>query len=125
MKTKIKKNDIRFRVSIDEKNECVFVCVITHPMETGFRKDRKTGKKIPAEWVNKFSVSVDGDEVINMDLSSNLSKNPLLGFDFTDEIKNGQLIQVTWLDSKAEKFSHSTVVNYDDKGRHNYKSFVD
>jgi len=30
--------------------------LITHPMETGFRKNKKTGKRIPAYYINDVSV---------------------------------------------------------------------
>ena len=34
--------------------------LITHPMETGLRKDKKTGKKIPAHFIQNLSVEHNG-----------------------------------------------------------------
>ena len=37
--------------------------LISHPMHTGLRKDKKTGKKIPRRIINKFAANFNGQEV--------------------------------------------------------------
>ena len=38
--------------------------LISHPMHTGLRKDKKTGKKIPRRIINKFTANFNGQEVL-------------------------------------------------------------
>ena len=55
--------------------------LISHPMETGLRKDRKTGELIPRKIINKFVATFEGEEVISVDIEPAVSANPYFQFD--------------------------------------------
>ncbi|MEL6479704.1 MAG: thiosulfate oxidation carrier complex protein SoxZ [Pseudomonadota bacterium] len=57
--------------------------LISHPMESGQRKDRKTGELIPRKIINKFVVSFEGEEVVNVGIEPAVSANPYFQFDMT------------------------------------------
>ncbi len=77
---------------------------VTHPMETGLRKDKKTGKKIPAHFIDKMSITHNGKLVVEADLGIAISKNPIMGFGLKGA-KTGDKVSVTWKDNKGEKGS--------------------
>ncbi len=54
--------------------------LISHKMETGLRKDKKTGKKIPRKIINKFVASYNGKEVFSADWHPAVSANPFISF---------------------------------------------
>ncbi|MDA1090136.1 MAG: thiosulfate oxidation carrier complex protein SoxZ [Proteobacteria bacterium] len=54
--------------------------LISHNMETGLRKDKKTGKTIPRKIINKLSVTYGGKEVFGSDWHPAVSANPYVSF---------------------------------------------
>lgn len=54
--------------------------LISHKMETGLRKNKKTGKKIPRKIINKFVAKFNGAEVFSADWHAAISANPYLAF---------------------------------------------
>ncbi len=74
------------------------LCLIKHPMETGNRKDKKTGKKIPAHFIQDMNWTVNGTEVATANLSQGISKDPLIGVRVTDA-KSGDKVAVAWNDN--------------------------
>ena len=64
-----------------DKGEVVTIkTLISHKMETGLRKDRKTGEMIPRQIINKFVVKYNGDEVFWSDWHPAISANPYIQF---------------------------------------------
>ena len=55
--------------------------LISHPMESGQRKDRKTGELIPRKIINNFVASFEGEEVVNVEIDPAVSANPYFQFD--------------------------------------------
>lgn len=55
--------------------------LISHPMESGQRKDKKTGDLIPRKIINKFSASFNGEEVVSVDIDPAVSANPYFQFE--------------------------------------------
>jgi len=43
-----------------ENDEVTVKALITHPMETGLRKDKKTGETIPAHFIQEVVCSCNG-----------------------------------------------------------------
>jgi len=86
------------------------IVLISHPMETGLRTDKKTKKKIPAHFIETVKVAHNGKNAITAHLGIGISKNPLLVFRL-NEGKNGDKIRVTWNDNKGESGSADTVVD--------------
>ncbi len=54
--------------------------LLPHRMESGHRKDRKTGLNIPRLIVNKFVCRYNGEEVFRVDLRPAISSNPYIAF---------------------------------------------
>ena len=74
--------------------------VIKQPMETGLRKDKKTGKPIPAHFVQEVVVEHGGKTRITADWSGGVSKNPLLFVKFKGGAK-GDMVKVSWTDNQG------------------------
>ena len=78
--------------------------LITHPMETGMRKDKKTGDKIPAHYIKEVKCEHGGKTVVNAQWGPAVSKNPYLSFAFTGA-KKGDSVKLTWVDNKGKSDS--------------------
>lgn len=52
--------------------------MVMHPMETGLRKDKSTGKIIPAEYIKNVKFEYNGKVFTNMNVWETLSVNPVL-----------------------------------------------
>tara|TARA_S200000501_G_C20803242_1_gene735008 strand:- start:927 stop:1259 length:333 start_codon:yes stop_codon:yes gene_type:complete len=74
--------------------------LVTHKMETGLRKNKKTGKKIPRFIINKFTCTYNGKEVFSSDWHPAISANPYLSF-FVRAHKSGPL-EFSWTDDKGQ-----------------------
>ena len=55
--------------------------LISHPMESGLRKDKKTGELIPRKIINRFEADFNGQNVVAVDLMPAVSSNPYFQFD--------------------------------------------
>ncbi len=84
--------------------ETVVKALISHAMETGQRKDKKTGKKIPAHFIQEVTCTHNGTEVLTADWGTAISKNPYLSFKFSGA-KAGDVLKMSWVDNKGESDS--------------------
>jgi sulfur-oxidizing protein SoxZ len=75
--------------------------LVSHPMETGQRTDKKTNQKIPAHYIEKLNFSLNGKEVASTDLGPAVSSDPLVGIKLKGA-KAGDKLKVTWSDNKGE-----------------------
>lgn len=91
---------IKIRAKI-KGDETQVKCLMTHPMETGLRKDKKTGKLIPAHFINEVTAESGGKNVMTAYWSGGISKNPYLSFTFTGGAK-GDDVNITWKDNQGE-----------------------
>ena len=73
--------------------------VVMHPMETGRRKIKKTGKKIPPHYIRELVVSHNGATVMQAYWSRSISRNPYLALEIPG--RQGDLITITWLDNRG------------------------
>ena len=76
--------------------------LMNHTMETGVRKDAKTGQLIPAHYITDVTASVNGTKVLDAGMSGGISKNPYLGFKVKGA-KAGDKVVVNWADNKGDK----------------------
>jgi len=83
--------------------------LMNHPMETGLRKDAKTGQMVPAHFIQEVTATVDGATVLTSDLGSGVSKNPYLGFKVKGP-KVGDTIVVNWTDNTGDKNSAEATI---------------
>lgn len=75
--------------------------LMNHPMETGFRKDKTTGEKIPAHFIQEVTCEHNGKVVMTGLFGAAVSKNPYLSFKFTNA-KSGDTLKISWLDNMGE-----------------------
>jgi sulfur-oxidizing protein SoxZ len=74
--------------------------LIKHPMETGLRKDKKTGEKIPAHFIKEVVITANGTEVMSADWNFSISKNPYLSFSYKGAA--GDKVKLTWTDNQGK-----------------------
>jgi sulfur-oxidizing protein SoxZ len=99
------------KVKAKEKDGLVEVkALIKHPMETGQRKDKKTGKPIPAHFVQNITVEHGGKTRVSADWSGGVSKNPLLFVKFKGGAK-GEMVKVAWTDNQGGSDSAEAEIN--------------
>jgi sulfur-oxidizing protein SoxZ len=76
--------------------------LMNHIMETGLRKDAKTGQLIPAHFIQSVSATLNGKPVLTAQWGVAISKNPFLGFKIKGA-KAGDKIVINWEDNKGDK----------------------
>jgi len=74
--------------------------LMSHPMETGLRKNKKTGKKIPAHYIQEVKAEHNGNLVLTALWGPAVSKNPYLSFKFNGGNK-GDTLKISWVDNKG------------------------
>lgn len=84
--------------------------LMNHPMETGQRKDPKTGQLIPAHFISEVTATLNGKNVLEAEWSGAISKNPYLGFKVKGA-KAGDKVTVSWKDNKGETNSADATVS--------------
>jgi len=77
--------------------------LISHPMESGQRKDRKTGEIIPRKIINTFTCTYNGQEVFKADFHPAISANPYMSF-FVKVEESGEF-EFTWVDDDGSTYS--------------------
>lgn len=83
--------------------------LMNHPMETGQRKDPKTGQNVPAHFIQNVTATLNGKQVLEAQWNQAVSKNPFLGFKVKGA-KAGDKITVAWVDNTGDKNSVETTV---------------
>lgn len=84
--------------------------LVKHPMETGLRKDKKSGKLIPAHFIQEVVCEHNGTKVMTALWGPAISKNPYLSFKFSGA-KAGDSLKISWVDNKGESDSTETKVS--------------
>jgi len=103
------KKSIRIRAKV--KGDVTEVkALMSHEMETGLRKDKKTGEKIPAHFIKEVVCEHNGKQVLLAQWGVAISKNPYLSFKFKGG-KAGDTIKISWDDNKGESSSAETKVS--------------
>ena len=101
-------NSIRIRARA-KGGETTVKALITHPMETGLRKNKKTGKKIPAHFIQEVTCTHNGNEALVAHWGPAVSKNPYLSF-VIDGGSAGDTVELSWVDNKGQKDSITTQI---------------
>ena len=78
--------------------------LMSHPMETGARKDKETGEVIPAHFIQEVVCTWKDKKVLEALWSGGVSKNPYIAFKFSGAAK-GDKIELAWTDNKGESDS--------------------
>jgi sulfur-oxidizing protein SoxZ len=85
----------------------VLKTLISHPMESGQRKD-SNGNTIPRSIINRFTCEYNGDMVIDVTLEPAISTNPY--FEFEATIPDAGDFVFTWYDDDGSVYNESKTV---------------
>jgi len=85
-------------------------CLMNHVMETGLRKDSKTGQIVPAHFITNVTCEVGGKQVMDAQWGGGISKNPYLAIKVKGA-KAGDKVVISWVDNKGETNSGDTTVS--------------
>ena len=80
--------------------------LMSHKMETGQRKSKKTGKKIPRKIINKFSCKFNGKEIMSANLHPAVAANPYFAF-FAKATESGKF-EFEWTEDGGKTISASS-----------------
>lgn len=83
-------------------------CLMNHPMETGLRKDAKTGGMVPAHHITNVTCTVGGKMVMDAQWGGGISKNPYLAI--KAKAAKGDKVVVSWTDNKGETATSEATV---------------
>jgi len=100
---------IKIRAKVDGGVTTV-KALISHPMDTGLVKDKKTGKLIPAHFIQEVTCEHNGKNVLTALWGAAISKNPYLSFKFKGA-KAGDSLKLSWVDNKGESDSTETKIS--------------
>jgi sulfur-oxidizing protein SoxZ len=100
---------IKIRAKVDGDVTTV-KALISHPMDTGLVKDKKTGKPIPAHFIQEVTCEHNGNNVLTALWGAAVSKNPYLSFKFKGA-KAGDTLTLSWVDNKGESDSTETKIS--------------
>ena len=56
--------------------------IMTHPMETGTRKDKDSGEVYPQHFIQEVVCKHNGEQVASIEFAPTVSKNPFIEFEF-------------------------------------------
>ena len=82
--------------------------IINHPMETGQRKIKKTGKKVPPHFIKEVIVSRNRKIAMEAFWGKSISRNPFLSFQIPG--RKGDTITISWLDNRGNSDSATAKV---------------
>jgi len=77
------KSLIKFKPKKFKTGEVIKVnFMVMHPMETGMRKDKKTGKIVPADYINEVKFFFNDKPFTTMTIWESVSTNPVFTINF-------------------------------------------
>jgi len=84
--------------------------LMKHEMETGTRKDSKTGETVPAHFIQEVKAELNGTTVMTANWGPAVSKNPYLSVS-VNGAKAGDTLKISWMDNKGETESEKTTIS--------------
>jgi sulfur-oxidizing protein SoxZ len=82
-------------------------------METGRSHDPDTGLIVPAHYIERLIVAHNGRVIIETRLSTAVSRNPHLSFEFRGG-SVGDTIRVSWQDNRGRSDQQDTLIRTSD-----------
>ncbi len=103
--------DIQIRIprSIAKGQIITVKARITHPMETGFRKDKETQQTFPAHYINDVKIFYGEELVTHFDWTFAVSKDPILSFNIRADRKAP--LRMVWQDNKGGSNEKTVDIN--------------
>ncbi|HVA36080.1 MAG TPA: thiosulfate oxidation carrier complex protein SoxZ [Candidatus Dormibacteraeota bacterium] len=81
--------------------------IIMHPMYSGFTKDA-SGKTVPREIINTFTVTYNGTQVFQMKLQPAISSNPFISFYVTADQSGA--FEFAWADDNGAVYKNQAQI---------------
>ena len=85
----------------NKKGVTLVKCLMSHPMEPGNRKDKKTGKMVKPHFIEEVTCEHNGNVVMSCYWGGGVSKNPYLSYKFKGG-KSGDSIRIHWQDNQGK-----------------------
>jgi sulfur-oxidizing protein SoxZ len=82
--------------------------LMSHPMETGLRKDAD-GQLVPAHFIELATFTHKDRTVLSSQWGPAVSRNPYLSFKFSGAAK-GDKIVITWVDNEGDSRTDEAVI---------------
>ena len=79
--------------------------LISHPMETGTRRNVESGEIIPAKYIEEVIYSHNGKDVLTAYWGTSVSKNPYSAFTLKSA-SPGDMVAVRWSDNTGDSGSN-------------------
>ena len=95
-------NAIKVRSKLDGDVALVRL-LISHPMETGLRKDTE-GLLVPAHFIELLTITYQDRTVLSAQWGPAVSRNPYLAFRFKGA-QAGEKLKISWTDNMGESAS--------------------
>ena len=101
-----RKSMIRFKPKKYKVGDVIKIdFIVIHPMDTGLKKDKKTGKIKPAHYINQVVFSFNGQPFTTMKVWETVSTNPYFSVDF--KVPSEGTITVEYTDNMGENNTKS------------------
>jgi len=102
-------SSIKMRATLGDNGVTTVKILISHPMDTGLVKDKKTGNLIPAHFIQEVVCEHNGNNVLTAEWGPAISKNPYLSFRFKGA-KAGDTVKVNWVDNQGNSDSGDATI---------------
>lgn len=97
-------------LSLRPKDQLVEMVVrVLHPVEPGVAVDLRSGKTVPANFLQTIAIRLNEKTLLEGQLGSALAKNPQFSFSFVG-VRAGDKFLVSCTDSKGRTFERGIVV---------------
>jgi sulfur-oxidizing protein SoxZ len=102
-------SSIKMRATLGDNGVATVKVLISHPMDTGLVKDKKTGNLIPAHFIQEVVCEHNGNNVMTAEWGPAILKNPYLSFRFKGA-KAGDTVKVNWVDNQGNSDSDEATI---------------
>lgn len=99
---------VRVPSSVAAGEEITIKTLISHPMESGQRKDGD-GNPIPRSIINRFTCTFNGETVIDMKMEPAISTNPYI--EFSAIVPESGDFTFTWYDDDGSVYEETKSVS--------------
>ena len=83
--------------------------IVSHPMETGLRKDTDTGVQIPRDILNELRAEYGGQVVLRAVWHPAVSANPYTAFNVV--ARDSGPLTLTWTDDQGQAYTKKVDIN--------------